>query len=385
MTDDSDAARLPALANDATELLQLVWEELDRTSNWPTFEAIDRTLLSRDADVDLAELIGQIPPLFMHGGRPQGGARADPAGRLSLTVAGVIACANRPGTHQVLEVVVTGARLGADSYRKGDPALPVEVTFDQVLEELELDLPEDEKRELGRRSAMLLSFEPWTSSSSNNDGLWTYSVDRDIRFYRDVTTIEQYWHARQRQEAAQQRAESVGSPGPQPTDNRLAGALRLGPESPSQSGTPTAERTSASSVTTNHFHGPSNVAINSTDVRQSIKSPKKYAEDSPQRNHPEPAVASVPDSVPSPGSSPIVVFVVAAIGLFGVVPAVIQATHQIWAQITATGMAVCTALLLALCGLKWNRWPRFRTAGLVTAAVLALGIAAVLIVGNASA
>jgi hypothetical protein len=78
------------------------------------------------------------------------------------------------------------------------------------------------------------------------------------------------------------------------------------------------------------------------------------------------------------------VFLGAAVGLFAVVPTVIQATHEIWAQITATSRAMFTVLLLLLCGLKWNRWPRFRKAGLVIAAILALGIGAVLIFGNAS-
>lgn len=381
MSEDSYSVGPPALANDAAELLQLVWDELDRTGNWPTFEAIDRTLLSRDADVDLTELIAQIPPLFLHGGRPQGGARADANGKLSLTVAGAIACS---GTEQVLQVVVAAARLGAAAYLNGDPALPVEVTFNQVLEELELDLPEAEKRELGRRSAMLLSFEPWTSSSSNNNGLWTYSVDRDIRLYRGVATIEQYWHARQRQKAAQQALDFGGLLGPPPSDNRLAGVLKPDPRFPPQPSTPEAEPSSTSSIIANHFHGPSNVAISSTDVKQSIKSPKRQTRESSRRDHPEPAATSAPDAVSGPGSHPVLVFLGAAVGLFAVVPTVIQATHEIWAQITAASLAVFTVLLLLLCGLKWNRWQRFRKAGLAIAAILALGIGAVLILGNAS-
>jgi hypothetical protein len=84
------------------------------------------------------------------------------------------------------------------------------------------------------------------------------------------------------------------------------------------------------------------------------------------------------------GSHPLVVFIGAAISLFGILPAVIQATHAIWAQVTGASLVVLTVLLLVLCWFKWNLWPRRRNAGLAIAGILALGICVVLILGNSS-
>jgi hypothetical protein len=80
------------------------------------------------------------------------------------------------------------------------------------------------------------------------------------------------------------------------------------------------------------------------------------------------------------------VFLGVAVGLFGILPTVIQATSAIWAQITGSGILVLTLLLHLhlLCWFNWNRWPRMRRAGLTTAGILALGIGVVLVVGNAT-
>ncbi|MGZ0153697.1 hypothetical protein ACXJJ3_41975 (plasmid) [Kribbella sp. WER1] len=158
--------------------------------------------MRRHDDIDLAELISRIPNELLHGGRPAGGARPDPNGSLSLTIAGAAVCS---GTEQVLQVVVAAARLGEAAYRTGDPDHPAEVTFPQVLEDLGLDLPEAEKKNLGRQSSMLLNEERWWSHHGTTaEGGWTCTVTEDIRFYKGVTTFAAYWDARDRQLAAQQ-------------------------------------------------------------------------------------------------------------------------------------------------------------------------------------
>jgi hypothetical protein len=316
MPSNSGPAQLPVLENDDVRLLQAVWDGLDRSGQWPTFDAIDRTFLNRYDDLDLPELIARIPPAFLHGGRPQGGARADPNGQLSLTVAGAALCS---GTEQVLQAVVTAARLGANAFRWGDPAEPAAVTFDQVIEELGLDLSAAEEKELGKRSAMLLGLEPWTTNSWINEGRWSYNVDRDIRLYDGVETFKEYWQARERQQAAQQ-AQTTGL---------IWGDLQLNVQQPSEA--------------------PAN---------------------------------PVPEEGPSQGSHPVLVFLGVAASLFAILPTVIQATEAIWAQITGAGLLVLTVLLLLSCWFRWNRWPRMRKVGLAIAGVLALGIGVVLIIGN---
>ncbi|MFI5709792.1 hypothetical protein [Kribbella sp. NPDC051620] len=565
MSNDSASVRSHALADDAIELLQLVWEEFDRAGNWPTFETIDRTLLSRDDDVDLKALIGQIPTTHLHGGRPSGGARPDPKGPLSLTVAGAAACS---GTEQVLQVIITAARLGAATYR-GGPAQPAAVTFDQVLEELQLDLSDTEQQQLGRRSSMLLSWEPWKSQTTIDErGGWTLELDGDIRLYKNVTTFAEYQQARARQVAAQQaQAASPGeiwAPMPYSAERAIPAALppdddaadpayrlstqevrqleilasidaeagqRAGVEVPITGlfdDQPTEERRSllhdelealeasglidnlltpnnfgghyckltpagadrverirqlradvprrrraardvalrqlydskmrmpstpalfygesfsrdelrkalpwlherglitgtisasgsvfgaeisssgedwiedgktfdqatpgpqvrsevppsriaaveipADRVITNHFYGSSNVAMNSTNVKQTVKPPAPQATDRPANQS--------KDEKASPGSHPVLVFIGAAVGIFGSVSGVIQATAAIWAQVTGASLVVITIGVLVLCWVKWNRWPWIRKAGLVTAIMLALGIGAVLILGN---
>jgi hypothetical protein len=354
------------LAEDEIQLLQLVWDELDRTGNWPTFEAIDRTLLSRDDDADLPELIARIPTELLRGGRPAGGARANPDGSLWLTVAGAALCS---GAERVVEVVVAAARLGAAAFQQG-PEHPAMVTSDHVLEDLGLDLDDNERKELIRRSSMLLSDEPWRTHSTNNDDGWTFHVNRDSRLYKGVTTFEEYRQARERHLAAQQ-AETPGEIwAPMPSRGGRANQAQYDPAP--QPSFPEAEQISSASIITNHFHASSNVAMNSSNVKQTVK----------PRDQSEGRLAANQGSDAAHGSHPVLVFLGAAIGVFGIGPTVIQATEAIWAQITGASLVVVTMLLLVLCWFKWNQWPGRRKAGLVAAAVLALGIDAVLILGN---
>jgi hypothetical protein len=244
------------------------------------------------------------------------------------------------------------------------------VTSDQVLEDLRLDLPDNERKELIRRSSMLLSDEPWRTSSTNNDDGWTFHVNRDSRLYRGVTTFEEYRQARERQLAAQQ-AETPGEIwAPVPSRGGRANQPQSDPAP--QPSFPEAEQISPASIITNHFHASSNVAMNSGNVKQTVKPP--------DQSDAGRAASRGPDA--GHGSHPVLVFLGAAIGIFGIGPTVIQATEALWAQITGASLVVVTVLLLVLCWFKWNQWPVRRKAGLVVAAILALGIDAVLILGN---
>jgi hypothetical protein len=176
-------------------LLQEVWDALDQSERWPTFGLIDRAFY-RKYGVDVSDVIARVPPTFLLGGRPQGGAAPADDGELALTVAGAGLCS---GADRVLNVVVTAARLGAAAYLSHDPAEP-SVSFDQVVAEIgDYGLSEDGLRELGRRSGMLLLQEPWRSHSNINDGRWTFQVDRAIRKYAGVRNVGEYWTARQHQ------------------------------------------------------------------------------------------------------------------------------------------------------------------------------------------
>lgn len=379
MSDDSTSVRPPLLAVDEVQLLQLVWDELDRTGSWPTFEAIDRTLLSRDDDADLPELIARIPKEFLRGGRPAGGARADPDGSLSLTVAGAAVCS---GAERAVQVVVAAARLGAAAFQLG-PAQPAVVTSDQVLEDLGLDLSDDERKELIRRSSMLLVDEPWRTHSTNNDDGWTFHVNRDSRLYKGVATFEEYWQARERQLVAQQAAVAGEIWAPVPHRAGRANAAQSDPAIPPQPSEPEAEQPAAGKIINNHFYASSNVAMDSTNVKQTVKSPVQGGSERPTKQpHPTTAATSPSDAGSRHGSHPVLVFLGAAMSLFGILPAVIQATDAVWAQVTGASLVVFTVLVLVLCWFKWNQWPRTRKAGLVVAGILALGIGAVLILGN---
>ncbi|HET6293190.1 MAG TPA: hypothetical protein VFG33_07445, partial [Kribbella sp.] len=139
----------------------------------------------------------------------------------------------------------------------------------------------------------------------------------------------------------------------------------------------------AGRVVNNYIYASSNLAIDSTDVKQTMKPPATGGSEKPaeQLQHPA-SLSSAPDEALARGSHPAMVLVVSVVGAFGIVPAVIQATKATWAQITSASLVVLTVALLVLCWFQWNRRPRARKAGLVIAAVFALGIGAVLILGN---
>jgi hypothetical protein len=257
------------------------------------------------------------------------------------------------------------------------------VTFDQVVEDLELDLSDDERKALLRQSSRLLVDEPWRTHSSISDDGWTFHVDRDSRLYKGVTTFQEYSQARARQLAALQSAVPGEIWAPRPTAGRLD-AAQADSVTPPESTGPEAEQRVTGKVINNHFYASSNIAMDSSNVKQTVKSsPQGDGAKLPIQPRRQDVEAAPTVAAGSPEAShPVVAFLLAAIGVFGIVPTVIQATHAVWAQITGASLVVLTLLLLVLCYFKWNGWPQVRKAGLVIAALLALGIGAVLILGN---
>jgi hypothetical protein len=307
------------LGGDEARLLQALWDVLDRAGHWPSYATIDRTFLSKYDHVDLPKLINRIPTSILRGGRPAGGARAQPDGQLSLTVLGAAAYS---GTEQVLQVVVVAARLAAAAWRWGDPAKPVEVTFDQVVEELDLDLPEAEEKKLGTQSSWLLSDEPWTTNSWTGEGRWRFNVDRDIAKYDDVDTFEEYWRTRERHLEALHASDST----PQPSLGSFVAS------------------------------GPVSVVLSTQGETGAA-----------------PEVAS---------EGPLVFLGLVLAPLLAVL-AVIQSTSSVAAQIIGTVLAAVMMVVIFVCLARWAR-QRSRYTLLAVLLLLGAGVAVVVIAGNAT-
>jgi len=177
-----------ALTRQRQMVVQAIYDELLKTSEWPTFAAIDRPLRRRK--IEPLAVLKSIPSDFMIPLRhfPQ----HDDV--LQLTVQGVALC---EGGERDVGSFLRIIRWAARCEIQGSPGNRVMVTSVGAAKVLRVS----HHRNLGRlrRVFLLLQVERWGSVGSGWDGkAWTLTLDRDVWRFRRVMTLDQYLAANQK-------------------------------------------------------------------------------------------------------------------------------------------------------------------------------------------
>lgn len=193
MAIDSATAAVPVPQNDAQRtLLHAVWDLLIQTSAWPSTQALDR-LLDRSHDIDLYAVADRLPMGLVIPGHLRSWQPDDP---VKLTVAGIAACR---GSDQHLNAFVDCLRLAADLEREwdgdsteyGGPGLTRAVVLESSVR-----LPASGRDDFVTQLGHILAAEQWGWSSHGTSDAgekrWWFGVGRDVRRWRDLSSISDY-------------------------------------------------------------------------------------------------------------------------------------------------------------------------------------------------
>jgi len=173
-------------------LLDAVWEEFTLRGQWPSFGQVDRRV-DRYRGLAGDELIRSSSNELVQSGGHQQYPQDDQ--QLRLTIAGVAACTTGEAALYVrlfLDVIrlATEAEAGA----------PLDVTEPAALgsEEVRtrLTLPAAGREEVLWRLSRVLLVEQWgyTHSSANpQTRTWSFTLNRQVRRFRDVQDLGDYW------------------------------------------------------------------------------------------------------------------------------------------------------------------------------------------------
>jgi WD40 repeat protein len=229
------------------QVLQAIWDHAFEMGEWPTFAQLDhRWDAAHDSDV--LDVLRQLPPGFTHGDN----FRSQPQGStvVGLTVAGANCC---QGAAEALSVFIDFIRVATSIQRAWQPlpghpeAQPVITDLDYVRQAHALHTRRGRRRReqqlpqygsqaqpglaggeyviLSVRQQRLLTLlqllihaEPslWTGlGGPNAEGHWQASLHRNIRRFRNITSLDEYWALRHKpwEQLAQDPAAEESSTG----------------------------------------------------------------------------------------------------------------------------------------------------------------------------
>ncbi len=181
----------PVNLNDQQRLyLQAIFDHFYENGKWPTYSYVERTILQTYPDLDIDEIVKNLPPELS---KPFNAYMFDVPGYANkdtfLTVPAIYRC---QGSQEDLTDFVRAIRFCVEKYNSSNKEKR-QVSSNDLL--TLLNLSELSTRKVG----LLLQVEPWifTSLSTGDDGSWQCTLSREIRRYRDVQTIEQYLEKRE--------------------------------------------------------------------------------------------------------------------------------------------------------------------------------------------
>ncbi|WP_327697705.1 hypothetical protein [Streptomyces sp. NBC_00459] len=200
MRQSDPAVGLPApRTEDEQQLLVAVWKEFSSHGAWPAFRLLDKRL--DDLGIDVVDVLGRLPERLLVGlpdlNRPV------PVGDspVALTIAGVAQCPDSSDLVQAfLALVRAMAQLERDHEGEDSSGRTLLHSGDAV-ERVGLPAGHDSE-ELLRRAFLQAKEEPWSVySNSGPEGTygregWEFAVDRNIRAYRGVVDLSDYWQRR---------------------------------------------------------------------------------------------------------------------------------------------------------------------------------------------
>jgi TIR domain-containing protein len=181
-------------------LVQGVWDLANGNLRWPTFAELDRRLDHR-YELQAEDVLKEMPPGFLYGYGPNSPVPPHDSQDIALTVAGVAACHN---TKEILSIFLQLTQIAVFTEKgweppPGAPEGAAALTTAEFAAQAS-HLPAAGRPHLMQLVFLMLKAEPswgWTGlSGPDADGQWTITIDRRIRAFRGVQTIDDYWSRR---------------------------------------------------------------------------------------------------------------------------------------------------------------------------------------------
>ncbi|MGH9466466.1 MAG: TIR domain-containing protein [Terriglobales bacterium] len=179
-------------------LLQTVWDLACGILHWPTFAELDRSLYTRH-EIQALDVLREMPAGFLYGIGPTSPMPPTESQEIGLTVAGVEKCQN---TSEILAVFIEFMQM-ATRTEKGWVPPPGQPDALPSLTEAEFashasTLPAAGRDHILRLLFLILKTERmgWGGCSADGAGHWTISFTREIRRFKNVTNLSNYWAER---------------------------------------------------------------------------------------------------------------------------------------------------------------------------------------------
>jgi hypothetical protein len=180
------------------EVVQATWYLTFSVGRWPTFAELDRWV-DRHNDIEIVEAIREMPPGILYGVNPDRYMTPSDDQEIGLTAAGIAAC---PDTEEILSVYVEFVRLATEVEKYWQPPLDApnarpDLTDVDFASNSRL-LPAAGRDDVLQLVLLIIKTEGagWAGLSRTNDGHWAVSFTRDIRRFRGIANIDDYWSKR---------------------------------------------------------------------------------------------------------------------------------------------------------------------------------------------
>lgn len=196
-------------------LLQAIWDIAVETGNWPTFAELDR-LLDSQYDIQAVDVLRAMPPGFLYGVGPSSPMPPMDSQEIGLTIAGVAACQN---TSEILSVFVEFIQM-ATSTEKGWQSPTDQPDAQPSLTDVEFAAKARTLPAAGRDRLLQMLFlifqterNGWAGCTADpSTGHWTIFFNREIRAFRNVRDIDDYWSRRSKPWEAGRTASTPAAP-----------------------------------------------------------------------------------------------------------------------------------------------------------------------------
>lgn len=195
---------LPTPANAEQEkVIDAVFALFQLSSDWPTYDEVDKYLdhhrsLS-DADMVLLTMSADLVAGLGH-------LRRIPTDhQIQLKVAAIAAC--KEGVELVrafVDVVAFAARLEQERLA-GEP----QPTISPQMLERSIDLPAAGREQLLRQLGNVLGVERWGWTAFGQNYPWSFEIGKDVRRFREISSIEEYWSLAYPDSGSEDRASAV--------------------------------------------------------------------------------------------------------------------------------------------------------------------------------
>ena len=178
------------LTDDQRLYLQAIFDYFHEHGKWPTYSFLERVFLQSHPNLNIDEIVKSLPPGLS---KPFSAYMFDLTGSANeeafLTVPAIYLCRGSQGD---LADFMRAIGFCVDRYYSPDKT-DRQISSDDLVSQLGMS------KLSAHKVGLLLQVEAWifTLFSSNGEGNWQCTLSREIRRFREVTTIEQYLEKRE--------------------------------------------------------------------------------------------------------------------------------------------------------------------------------------------